>query len=816
MTLEENALGPFSRQVPVPWLVIALLFYAAETVVIHLHFRREAHTVSLSEFGLVLGLFFLSPRALIAAQLVGSAVSLALHRRQRPLKVAYNLAQFALSTAVAIAVFRSLVLVMPDVGPGQWVAAFAAAAAASLTGIISVTCAIGISEGGVDVPAVANGSAVSLAVTFLNTSLALAAVKLLTVDWHVVPLLVVPCVASVGALRLYAAHRRRLDHLEFLYDSMRTMQRAPDYGSAVHELLVAVAPLLRAEVVEVVLCGADGEHVLRSRIDRGVEELMQPSELSPLEQVAVARFAEGAGAVLLGPKIRHELDGYLAEHGFDDAIVAGLRGEARVIGLLIVGDRAGDVENFTDQDRKLCQTFAAHAAILLENDRLEQSIAELTAFQVELHEQAYHDSLTSLPNRAAFTEAVAAHFALEHSPPPCVLFIDIDDFKTVNDSFGHSTGDQLLKSVAAKIAACVRDGDTPARMGGDEFAILVSPEGANDALDLAQRLLAALRQPIVIGGRPVTLDVSIGVAHAGDHATNGEELLRNADIAMYEAKSAGKRGYAVYEPSLHDAVRRRHELTVALPGATARGELTVHYQPIVDLTTEEVVAFEALARWQHPVYGSIRPTEFIPLAERSGLLNAIGTDLLRIACAQTVRWQEEPGLDQVAITVNIGAAQLQSPNLPAEVAVLLEETGLAPRSLILEVTESSALQRPEIAIEHMHALRALGVRLALDDFGTGYSSLSYLSQLPLDYLKLAKPFVDLVTTNTLGARFVEMIIRLADALEIDPVAEGIERADQAAALKQLGCRLGQGHYLGRPMSAESIGKRRQSRLRLVA
>ena len=319
---------------------------------------------------------------------------------------------------------------------------------------------------------------------------------------------------------------------------------------------------------------------------------------------------------------------------------------------------------------------------------------------------------------------------------------------------------------------------------------------------MAARLVEALRTPFVLHGREMAVHTSIGIATGHSGETTADALLANADVAMYSAKGSGKRRYAVYEPDMHTRVRRRHELAGALERAIERSEITVHYQPIVTLAGEHTVAFEALARWQHPSRGLVLPGSFVPLAEEMGLMVPIGRSVLREAATRVSQWQREaPAGRQVAVAVNLSATELQSPHLVRDVESILADCRLAPEQLILEITESGAMRDPDATLETLRAFCRLGVRLALDDFGTGHSSLSHLRDFPIDILKIAKPFVDRLGTGAYDTTFTDAILRLAGALDLDVVAEGIERREQAEMLRDLNCGLGQGYYFARPLDA---------------
>jgi diguanylate cyclase (GGDEF)-like protein len=380
--------------------------------------------------------------------------------------------------------------------------------------------------------------------------------------------------------------------------------------------------------------------------------------------------------------------------------------------------------------------------------------------------------------------------------------MDLDDFKTVNDSLGHVPGDRLLTDVAGRIQRCLRSSDTAARLGGDEFGILIEDQ-ANAPTELATRVLAALSAPFDLDGTQVFVRASIGISVA-DPDQHGPEavaaLLRNADVAMYSAKSEGGGRWRVFEPAMHDAARQRLELKSALDGALDRDELILHYQPILDLTSGAVCGVEALVRWIHPEQGLIAPLDFIPLAEETGQIVPIGGWVLDEACRTAVLLQgSHPDLPMY-MAVNLSARQLQRPEIVDEVAAALSTSGLAPEDLVLEITESVLMHDIDLTIERLQRLKELGVQLAIDDFGTGYSSLNYLRRFPVDIVKMDRSFVDGIAVDGHQRALVAMIVDLARALGLRQVAEGIERPEQLAELKSLGCGFGQGFLFARPLA----------------
>ena len=791
--------SPLASAVHIPWWALAAAFLLAEAYPLHLQFRSETTTLTLSEVGLVLGFFTASPRETLLAQLFGAAVALVVVRRQRPLKVVFNLAQLALGTCVAFLVFRTIAGVGAAHGPAAWFGALAGAAAFSVATVTLVSAMIAIAAGGSVLRELPHVSALALIGSLAMGSFVLVGIELVSEDAWAIWLLVVPAASCALAFRAYGAQRRRHEHLEFLYQSMRATQAAPEFRAALRELAVAARAMLCAEFAEIVLISPSTEGALRCVVGRGGVELMEASTLTECDLLALEQASAQDGAIVL-PRGRepHVLDPYLGERGIGDGMLAALRRDERIFGMLLVGDRAGDVTTFNGDDRKLFETFASHAGVLLENDRVKE----------QLRYQAFHDALTELPNRTLFAEKVADALQPQSTADgtsATVLFLDLDDFKTINDSLGHRAGDELLAAVAERVRACVRRGDTAARLGGDEFGILLDRATADDAERMATRLVDALRAPFVLYGREIAVHASIGIATGRSGDVTADELLANADVAMYSAKASGKRRYAVYEPHMHTRVRRRHELAGALERAVERAELTVHYQPIVTLAGERTVAFEALARWQHPTRGLVLPGSFVPLAEETGLMVQIGRSVLREACSRVSEWHRQfPGHRQIAVAVNLSASELQSPHLVRDVEAVLADCGLAPDQLILEITESGAMQDLDATLETLRALGRVGVRLALDDFGTGYSSLSHLRDFPIDILKIAKPFVDRLGNGSYDSTFTDAILRLATALDLDVVAEGIERRDQAETLRALDCGLGQGYYFARPLDTAGV------------
>ncbi|MHC8303632.1 phosphodiesterase DibA [Pseudomonas sp. PB3P13] len=424
----------------------------------------------------------------------------------------------------------------------------------------------------------------------------------------------------------------------------------------------------------------------------------------------------------------------------------------------------------------------------------------------ELKHLAHHDPLTDLPNRLLFTDRAQQALALAqlHKRSCALLLVDLDHFQMINDSLGHTIGDQLLKAVAERLSALFAPGITVARLSGDEFAVLAeSCQQLAHAAALAQRILDALKQPFEMGGHALFINASIGISLFPGDALNAEHLLRNADSALFKTKSTGRNGYALYTEELTAHAQQRVETAFELHRALEQDELRVYFQPVHDLRSRRLIGVEALVRWEHPQRGLVSPAEFIPIAERTGLIAEIDAWVMRQACQQMCRWQQA-GVVLSFVAVNVSSRLFARRELYRQVAQVLHETGLEPAFLELEVTESALMDDPEVALEQMHRLRELGVRLAIDDFGTGYSSLLRLKRLPVQKLKIDQGFVAGLPWDEDDAAIVRVIIALAQSMGMQVHAEGIEQADQAAFLLEQGCELAQGYWFGRPVPAEQL------------
>ncbi len=430
-------------------------------------------------------------------------------------------------------------------------------------------------------------------------------------------------------------------------------------------------------------------------------------------------------------------------------------------------------------------------------ERARRQLEQRTA---QLHHRALHDALTGLPNRALVMDRIEQMLARDRRRPStgAVLFLDLDDFKNVNDTLGHGAGDQLLIAVAGRLATTLRDADTIARMGGDEFVVVIDGANADVSPELiAERLLDAMRQPFDLDGRAMPLSVGVSIGIASGDRVSAEELLRDADIALYQAKAAGKNGYAVFEPHKQTIITRRTELEFDLRSALTRNEYQLLYQPIYNLDDLTVVGVEALLRWKHPSRGLISPDEFIPILEQTGQIREVGRWVLQHACAQMATWHAKG--DTLDISVNLSARQLDHDDIIADVSDALQASGLPAASLLIEVAETTLMQNAKAIARRLHGIRKLGVRIAVDDFGTGYSSLSYLRQFPVDCLKIDRAFTHAITTSPQAKALVGTLVQLGKDLGLSTLAEGVETPAEMDLLREADVEQAQGFLLARPL-----------------
>jgi diguanylate cyclase (GGDEF)-like protein len=801
-----GAARPIISSIRLPFWALLIAFAAAERFVVHVHFRRSAHSMSLGEIPLVFALVFASGQDVILAAALGRLLILALDRKLPPIRLAFNFGQFLLGACLAVLVFHAVAGSTSVIDPVVWGAAALAMAANSVAAVLLISIAVSLSDSLLSLRQVAASLRTDLAVASVNTSVGLCAATVVYRDWRAAILMAVPVVGMYLTFQAYMSERQRHGRLEFLYEAARALSRSSEIGTALEDLLAQALDAFRAEVAEIVFFSPDGNDALRTTVHAsGAESVMEGLEPAIVGELRSLIASQELGAFPTREIAEGPLSEYLEQRDLGQGMFAVLKGERSWVGAMMIGNPSGIVDKFSHDDVKLFETLANNTSVALENDRLGHTVWRMKELQRELEHQASHDPLTDLANRLLFGERVSE--ALQRAPESVsVIFIDINDFKTINDTLGHAAGDELLVAIARRLSDCVRPSDTLARLGGDEFAIMLERTASQEeAIAVTERINRRLAERFSIAGQNISVRASAGIATGAGGGISPEDLVRNADVAMYRAKQASKHGYELFESGMEVPVLKRHGLKQRLREAVREDSFDVHYQPIVELETGEVAACEALVRWLDGPRGCVNPASFIPVAEEMGVIVPLGRSILERACREAQRWGSG-GRTAPAVHVNLSPVELRDPGFLSGVAGALDRSGLAAERLVLEITEGVVLRDPEKSIAILNEVRKLGVQLALDDFGTGYSSLSHLRSLPIEWLKIGKPFVDGVERGGFDRPFIRMILDLAASLNLGVVAEGIESGAQLGSLRELGCGYGQGFYLGSPAELERDGR----------
>jgi diguanylate cyclase (GGDEF)-like protein len=593
-------------------------------------------------------------------------------------------------------------------------------------------------------------------------------------------------------VRLLAALRERHRLLEELSKIQRAIARQEPFQSILDAITGGAQELLGDDAAGLRLRDPDEPGMMILHASRGLPlDLAREVWRTRIDEAGAAGQAMIRDELVVMEEYAREPHAMpeLATGHLRSVMAAPVHDNGLVVGGLVVGSY--HPRRYSDQDRETLRVFADHVSLAVTDHKTREKMFE-----------AHHDPLTGLASRALFLERLEhglARAARQHNRT-AVLFIDLDRFKTVNDSLGHAGGDELLIEVAIRLRSCLRLTDTAARFGGDEFAVALFDLTVDEAARIAHRILTLLQEPFRVLGKEVFVDASIGVSvdTAGD--STGEDLIRAADLAMYQAKRNGKGRCETFVPAMQDQLMRTLDLDADLRRAVERDEFVLYYQPILDLVDGGITAVEALVRWRHPDRGVVAPGQFVPLAEETGLIVPIGAWVLREACRQAGAWNAaRPGGPALTVNVNLSARQLQLPDLPAQVARALRDGDLDPACLVLEITESLLLHDTDAMIARFRQLKQLGVRLALDDFGTGYSALAYLRRFPIDMIKIDKSFVAEMGAGREASTLARAIVQLGRTLGLVIIAEGIETPDQLGQLRDAGCQLGQGYYFAKPL-----------------
>ncbi|MCU1498847.1 MAG: putative Diguanylate cyclase/phosphodiesterase [Acidimicrobiales bacterium] len=767
----------------VPWWVLVPVFCAAEIFVVLLRSRRGAHSISLSEIPLVIGLAFSAPLGLVAARTLGGALALVFHRRQRGVKLAFNVSHFALEASLAVVVYHAVLGGSSPGAPIGWSAAFAATFLLDLLAAATITAAISMSQGGYEAGMLLETARDGAAAAVATTSLALVAVLVLESDPRAVGLLVVVAVILQVAYGAYSALGQSHTRMELLY-AFTTQVGESVNADEVHRVVLAEArEALGARSSSLVLLDEDARpsSIVTLGEDATLEELRIEGN-----RHAWWTDALDAGSALVTKRTAANPD-------VQEGIAVALTREGSVTGVLLVEGHVDDVTVFNPDDVRLLETLANHTSVSLEKTAL---VDELRARAAEQQHHASHDHLTGLPNRRWFTQTVDE--LLQHAQGLCaVMLIDLDRFKEVNDTLGHHVGDELLRQVGIRLRTSLGDRGQIARLGGDEFAAFVQDVSSEeDAAATARHLLVALERPVLLGDLEIDVQASVGVAVFPDHGADSSVLLQRADVAMYEAKGAHV-DVAIYDRHHDPYSPQRLSLASELRKTVEEEGLEVYFQPKVSVADGRLVGAEALVRWKHATRGLIGPDEFIPLAENIGLIRPLTTLVIRASLRECAGWRDR-GLD-VGIAVNITARSLLDDSLLETIVAELAEQDLPPHVLTLEITENSMMVDPQRSLAVLRRMHEAGLRLAIDDFGTGYSSLSYLKQLPVDEVKIDKSFLVAVPGDQSDATIVRSTVELGHNLGLTVVAEGVETGEALAWLGAVGCDTAQGYLFSRPV-----------------
>ncbi len=790
--------APLAASGELPWWIISLGFLLVDRWVVHMHFRSESGSFSFYEIPLLMGIFFADPEMLVPAAFLGALVSQSLNRRP-PVKMAFNVANFSLYVVVTWTLLNAFLRGGNPLSPVGWIAVLGACLIASLVQLTNIWLVVSLSEHKFQMRNLAQMFMFGAVVAVSNSVQALVMALLYTIEPWSLALLAFSTSILFVSYRSYVSEKDQRERVEFLYSSTRALKSADEVDAATASLVEEAAAMFRAAYVEIQLPWSNAKidgATTPGRILRWSDDVAEVAMMSPEQLAEIGTIAAAATPAAVVDMKGGGLAAFAHRRGFRDCMVGALHSGEDRTGLIIVANRLGNVATFGPEDLQLFRTLVQHAALALENDQLENALTQLRSLERELAHQASHDTLTGLPNRALLGRHLVEH--LEADESVSLLYVDLDDFKLVNDTMGHAAGDQVLIEAARRLQGCIRPRDVAARLGGDEFAVLLV--GNDRPLKAAERIVDILSASYQVDeDQEATVGASAGLAmsNLGDNAVL---LLSQADVAMYTAKEQGKGSVVIFEPSMHAKASEQQMLRVQLRSAVAEEQFQVLYQPIVDLASGRIVAAEALVRWVSPD-GLLLPHGFIGEAERSGLIVPIDSFVF----SQVLRDFSEiddRGHKDFYVTSNLSMRTLQEPELVQRISANVAAANVSIERLVLEVTETALMRDPEFATRQLNVLRDNGLRVALDDFGTGYSSLSYLRRFPIDILKIAQPFVaDLDDGDN---TFVQAMTDLGHTLGLTVLAEGIETQNALGRLRSLDVDLGQGYFFARPLPLDRL------------
>jgi diguanylate cyclase (GGDEF)-like protein len=780
---------PHSAVPTATWWTLVPLFAVAEVLVIHLPAERSSHSHVLREIPAVAGLTFLAPQQYVTAYLLGAGLALALWSRVRGLKLAFNLAMFALEAVLGSVTYHAVFSGGDPIGAQAWAAAVVAVLVTDVVSAAAVTAAISLTESRLDSGVLRQAIRTGIPAALVNTCVALLLVTLVVARPMALPLLGALVVLLVLGYRVHIRLARGYTRLQLLYQFVGSTGHISELDDAVESILAEATELLHATTAELLLLPSDDGPGRRISWRAGA---VVRADLEVVDTGAWWSPALDAGSVLHKSESGRGTDG--AATGPRDGLAVALRPNGVVEAVLTVSDRTFEAETFGPEDLKVFETVAAHAAVALDKARVVDRLRRLAE---ERAHEALHDPLTGLPNRRAFNDAVQE--AMARGETAAVLLLDLDDFKDVNDTLGHSAGDRLLDVVGQRLTE--HGGGTVSRLGGDEFALLLPGLGTDAAFARAEALHEALCAPVPLLGVELTISGSIGVTELNGSSLTSDEVLAQADVAMYAAKAA-RSGVAVYRPEDANSTARRLALAADLKVALREGTLDLYYQPQACARSGRVTGFEALLRWNHPRFGYVPPPEIVAVAQRTGLIRELTDSLVGRALRDRAAW-EEAGHD-LDVSVNVTPADIADLDLVQRVDTELRATATAPGQLVLEITESDAMRDPDRSLLVLGALEARGVRLSIDDFGTGHSSLAYLDRLPVHEVKIDQSFVFRLEKDAADSTIARATVALAHDLGLRVVAEGVENDLARSLVTEMGCDVYQGYGLSRPMPATQV------------